>query len=239
MNQTSIRLVALDMDGTVTQHRTQLEEENKIALDRLGKKYKLLFVGAGDCIRIWNQLNRYPVDIVGNYGLQYAEPRTDGTLSIVQSEKIFADKKIIDERVQQIRHKYGYEIFSGSSVEFHDSGIITLPLLGTAANISDKLKFDPDKSKRRKIYADVCSYFPEYTVVIGGSSSFDIIPPSYGKYAALKKYAKNHGYEITEVLYIGDDYGPGGNDEQVFNSEIKTIGISDYHDFPNVVNTLL
>ena len=36
------RLICFDLDGTLTQHRSKLEEENKAVLDALGKKYKLL-----------------------------------------------------------------------------------------------------------------------------------------------------------------------------------------------------
>ena len=35
------KLICFDLDGTLTQHRTPLEEENRKLLDALGKKYKL------------------------------------------------------------------------------------------------------------------------------------------------------------------------------------------------------
>ena len=65
--------ILFDLDGTLTQHKTPLSPENKAALDALGKKYKLLMAGAGMCHRIFNQMGQYPIDILGNYGLQYAE----------------------------------------------------------------------------------------------------------------------------------------------------------------------
>ena len=49
-----IKLIAFDLDGTLTQHRTKLAPENKAVLDELSKKYKLLMVGAGTCERIFN-----------------------------------------------------------------------------------------------------------------------------------------------------------------------------------------
>jgi len=68
-----IKLVAFDLDGTLTQHKTKLGDKNRSVLDRLGEKYKLLMVGAGQCMRIFNQMDGYPIDIIGNYGLQYAK----------------------------------------------------------------------------------------------------------------------------------------------------------------------
>ena len=45
------RLVAMDLDATLTQHKTPLSDTNRIALDRLGEKYDLLMVGGGGAER--------------------------------------------------------------------------------------------------------------------------------------------------------------------------------------------
>lgn len=47
MNTANIKLIAFDLDGTLTQHKEPLSPENKAALDELGKKYKLIMAGAG------------------------------------------------------------------------------------------------------------------------------------------------------------------------------------------------
>ena len=65
------RLIAFDLDGTLTQHKTPLAQPNLGVLDSLGEKYKLLMVGAGMCSRIFRQMNGYPIDIIGNYGMQF------------------------------------------------------------------------------------------------------------------------------------------------------------------------
>ena len=44
-----------------------------LAQTRLDKKYKLLVVGAGQVFRIFNQLEQFPIDIIGNYGMQYGK----------------------------------------------------------------------------------------------------------------------------------------------------------------------
>ena len=62
-----IKVIAFDLDGTLTQHKTQLSLEHKNVLDKLAERYKLLMVGAGQCKRIFNQMNEYPIDIIGNY----------------------------------------------------------------------------------------------------------------------------------------------------------------------------
>jgi len=240
MDVSRIKLVAFDLDGTLTQHKTPLSEEHKQVLDALGKKYKLLMTGAGMCHRIFNQMNRYPIDILGNYGLQYAEynPETQD-LEIKRNEVIPCDRESVDRRVTQLREKYGFTEFAGDNVEFHASGCVTIPLLGTKAKQEDKLAFDPDRTKRRAFYEEVKELFNDFIVFVGGSSSFDMTPAPYNKAYALAQYCKEHGLAHDEVVYVGDDYGPGGNDESVYLSDFNYITIDDYRDFPEVVKVLL
>ncbi|MFR6641073.1 MAG: hypothetical protein ACLUSP_06880 [Christensenellales bacterium] len=58
-------------------------------------------------------------------------------------------------------------------MEFHPSGMVTFPLLGTNADLADKLAFDSSRQKRKVLYPEVCEIFKDYAVYIGGSSSFD------------------------------------------------------------------
>jgi hydroxymethylpyrimidine pyrophosphatase-like HAD family hydrolase len=145
----------------------------------------------------------------------------------------------VDRRVTALREKYGFTSFRGENVEYHASGCVTFPILGTKALQEDKLAFDPDRKKRRAIYREVCELFSEYNVFVGGSSSFDMAPKPYNKAYALAEYCREHGIAHREVVYVGDDYGPGGNDESVYLSDFPYLTIDDYRTFPQVVAPLL
>lgn len=235
-----IKVIAMDLDGTLTQHKTPLSPEHRAVLAQLSKKYKLLMVGAGQVMRIFNQLEQFPIDIIGNYGMQYGR-YNEATKTIELVRDIAADckKEEITQKVNALREKYGYTQYAGETVEFHPSGCVTFPVLGTKAKQEDKLSFDPDRTKRRKIYADVANTFSDYCVFVGGSSSFDMAPKPYDKYYALDLYCKENGLAHSEVVYIGDDYGLGGNDESVFKSDFPYITIDNYLDFPQKVSVLL
>lgn len=236
----NIKVVAFDLDGTLTQHKEQLTPKNKEVLEKLSKKYKLLMVGAGQCRRIFEQLGRFPIDILGNYGLQYAKynPET-GDIDIIKDLRFPCDKESVEERVTMLRKKYGFTEFRGENVEYHPSGCVTFPILGTKALQPDKLAFDPDRAKRRKIYKEVCEVFSDYCVFVGGSSSFDMAPMPHNKYFALDEFCKENGFSHSEVCYVGDDYGMGGNDESVYLSDFNYLTIDNYLDFPEVVKDLL
>ena len=240
MNPDKYKLIALDMDGTITQHKTKLEPANKAALDALGRKYRLLMVGAGQCMRIFNQLDQYPIDIVGNYGLQACEYDAETRqLKVIRDEQLPCDREETERRVTMLREKHGFTEFAGDNVEFHISGCITFPILGTKARQADKLAFDPDRSRRRAFYQEVVDTFPEYHVFVGGSSSFDMAPRPFDKRWALEDYCKRHGIAHDEVLFIGDDYGMGGNDESVYLSDFDFLTVDDYTTFPQRVAPLL
>ena len=235
-----IKLVAFDLDGTITQHKSPLEEENKLVLEKLSKKYKLLMVGAGGCQRIFNQLLKFPIDVIGNYGLQYGEyNEKTGELDIKTDLVFDVDRESVTERISALREKFGVNEYVGESVEFHASGCVTFPIIGTEARLADKLAFDPDRSRRRAIHQVVKDTFPDYTVFVGGTSSFDMSPAPYDKAYALSKYCADHGIRHDEVVYAGDDYGIGGNDESVFLSDFNFVKIDDYRTLGEKLSFLL
>ena len=197
-------------------------------------------VGAGQVMRIFNQLVQYPIDIIGNYGLQYGiYNEQTKSIDIVRDLQFPIDKASVEETVTNLREKFGYTDFAGENVEFHPSGCITFPLLGTEAKSEDKLSFDPDRAKRRKIYDEVVAAFSQYTVFVGGSSSFDMAPMPYNKYHALDSYCKENGLKHENIVYIGDDCGLGGYDESVYKSDFPYLIIDDYRDFSEIVRPLL
>ena len=239
-DKNKIKVIAMDLDGTLTQHKQPPEARTKETLIALSKKYKLLMVGAGQVYRIFNQLEKFPIDILGNYGLQYATYNAEKEDLDVQRDLSFpCDRESVEKKVTALREKHGYTEFAGDNVEYHPSGCLTFPVLGTKARQEDKLAFDPDRAKRRKIYAEVCEVFDDYCVFVGGSSSFDMAPKPYNKYHALDAYCKEHGLEHENVIYVGDDYGPGGNDESVYQSDFEFICVDDYRQFPDLVEWLL
>ncbi len=222
------KLIAFDLDGTLTQHKSKLEEKNTNLLRELQKKYKCLMVGAGACERIYKQMNEFPIEIIGNYGMQRSIIK-DGKFELIKNDNYVADKQFFEQAVSELRKITGYEEYAGDSVEYHASGAVTFPLIGTAAKLEDKLSFDPGGVKRRKIYSIVSEKFKDYNCFVGGSSSFDIVKKEYDKYNALVSYATEQGINLDEILFVGDDFEKGGNDEQVMLGGIDCVVVKDYN----------
>lgn len=232
------RLIGFDLDGTLTQHRTPLDSEHRALLDALGLRYKIIMVGAGNAQRIYGQMGNYPIDIIANYGMQESR-MVDGVFTIVRDDKVEPDRDFFLRSCAYLRRKYGYTDYKGEPVEFHESGMVTFPLLGTKADIADKLRFDPDRSRRHVMYPEVLQIFRDYSVFVGGSSSFDITPAPYNKYDAMLRYGRENGYSLDEMLYVGDDFGDGGGDSHIRLGGMDYVEIDDYCNSPQRLRFLL
>lgn len=232
------KLVALDLDATLCQHRSPVPEANFAALEELRKKYRCIMVGAGNAPRIYRQMGNYPIEIVGNYGMQEAAV-VDGRFQIVRAVTNRVDRKFFTEKTDYLRKKYGYTEFDGNSVEFHASGMVTFGLLGTSAAAEHKVTFDPDRKKRRAMYPEVCEIFKDFSVYIGGSTSFDFAGKQYNKYDATLNWAKRHGYELEDIVFVGDDFADGGGDSHIRLKGMDYIVINDYRLFPQAMTVLL
>lgn len=232
------RLIGLDLDGTLTQHRSPLSDGHRALLDALGRKYKLIMVAAGNAPRVYNQMGQYPIDILANYGMQESR-MIDGEFTIVRDDKVLPDRDFFLRETTYLREKYGYTTYAGEPLEFHESGMVTFPLLGTKARIEDKIAFDPDRKKRHVMYPEVLEIFKDFAVFVGGSSSFDFTPAQYNKYDAMVRYGRENGYTVDEMLYVGDDFGEGGGDSHIRLKGMDYIQIDDYRTSPEKLQFLL
>ena len=231
------KLIAFDLDGTLTAPKQPLTSENKAVLDTLAARYEVIMAGAGNCKRIYNQMGGYPITIVGNYGMEESRI-VDGEFKIVREEKTPADRKFFDKKCMELRKKYGYTSYKGDPLEYHESGMVTFGLLGTKPDQTDKLAFDPDKVKRREMLPEVQEVFKDYSVFIGGTTSFDITPKQYNKYDAVMRYAAEKGYTKDQILFVGDDFADGGNDSQIRLGGMDYIRIDDYTRLPEKLHFL-
>ncbi len=236
----AIKVVGLDLDGTVTAAKSQIEEKNKHILALLTKKYRVVIAGAGYYERILSQIDAMPVDIIGNYGMQYAEySKDEGRHILLKNDKAGINRQDVIDRAERIYSHFHLESVTGDKVQFYPSGCFTVALLGTMAEKEDKAVFDPKRELRRRMHSYVSELFPEYTVFIGGETSFDMAPKGYDKLRAIREYCARHGIALDSLVFAGDDYGQHGNDESLYKSNIRFIKIADYRELESKLSFLL
>ena len=74
---------------------------------------------------------------------------------------------------------------------------------------------------------------------IGGSSSFDIVKKQFNKYNALTRYMNEHGLTKDDVMFVGDDFGTGGNDAHIKDGGLNYTVVDSYKNLKNRVAFLL
>ena len=172
----------------------------------------------------------------------------DGTLTQHRSHMPDANKKLLerlDAKYKLIMVGAGNAPRIYNQMEQYPIDIIANYGMQESAMVDGEFKIiredtaEPDRSKRRLLYDEVCSLFPEHVVYIGGSSSFDFAPKQYNKYDSIMKYASEHGYSLDEILFIGDDFGDGGGDSHVRIKGMDYVQVDDYTKLPEILSFLL
>ena len=64
-------------------------------------------------------------------------------------------------------------------------------------------------------------------------------PAPFDKAYALSRLCEARGLAKEDVLYVGDDYGPGGNDESVLLAGFPFLRIDDYRGTPAALRARL
>jgi HAD superfamily hydrolase (TIGR01484 family) len=102
---------------------------------------------------------------------------------------------------------------------------ITFTPNGQLAPVELKKKFDPTRTKREKIVADIGPMLPEVDLLINGVSSIDVVSKGCNKAFGLCRFLDSKGFQKSDMLFLGDAIFPGGNDYSVYEVGIETVNV--------------
>jgi len=214
------KLIVFDLDGTLAQSKSSLDDEMAALLHDLLGVVKVAVISGGDWPQFEKQLlSHLPQDerlahlsllpTCGTKFYKYA-----GEWKKLYSEDFTMEEK---EKIINSLHKalgesgYKAEQVWGAVIEDRGSQI-TFSALGQQAPLEAKVKWDPDFDKRKKITAVLDTLIPEFSVRMGGATSIDVTKPGIDKAYGIRKLRDILGISLSEMLFIGDALFPGGND---------------------------
>lgn len=188
------------MDGTITRSRSLITQEMKEVLGKLPKP--VVVISGASYEQIEKQLDGFPALIMaqnGNDAFPYWEDRIEppGEIPKEIMEHIHLISQVKDDMIE------------------HRGCQISLSFLGHHAPISEKEKFDPDKSFRTKVLQMYPFKSENYEVKIAGTTCLDYFKKGHHKGYNIEKLIKTLNLKKKQCLYIGDALFPGGNDESV------------------------
>jgi hypothetical protein len=167
--------------------------------------------------------------------------RYSGDWKKIYSEDFTADekKKIIDS-LNKAFQAAGFKVEEVWGEVIEDRGSqITLSALGQQAPLAEKIKWDPDFAKRKKIKAILDALIPGFSVRLGGATSIDVTKPGIDKAYGMRKLRDILGISLEEMIYVGDALFPGGNDYPAEQVGVISIPVRRPEDTKRVIEAII
>lgn len=241
------KLIVFDLDGTLASSKQAIDEEMSRLFIELLDIGSVAVISGGD----WPQFERQLLGQLtphNTFAKLFLLP-TSGTKFYRFDRawaQVYADTFTDDER-QRVTDALATAVSDsgladegtwGDQIEDRGSQI-TFSALGQQAPPDAKAAWDPDIRKRSALKAMLDLALPDFAVRIGGSTSVDITRPGIDKAYGIRKLAEISGFDVSEMLFVGDALYPGGNDAPVRDAGVATIAVTDISDTKLVIETIV
>jgi len=241
------KLVVFDLDGTLAESKSALDVEMGALLNRLLRVIKVAVISGGN----WPQFQKQVVShltsderlknlsLLPTCGTQFY--KYDSSWEKIYAENFTSEQKEkIISSLKQAVEQSGLKAQRVWGEVIEDRGSqITFSALGQAAPLNEKVKWDPDFTKRKKIKAILDALIPEFSVRLGGSTSIDVTKPGIDKAYGIKKLRDILVIAIEDMIFIGDTLFPGGNDYPAEQAGVVSIRVRDPEETKRVIETII
>ena len=249
MEPAEVRLVAFDLDGTLSESKSSISQDMAWALARLMGLRQVAIISGGRFQQFDNQvLSLLPAGApLGNLhllptcGSRYLKHDGDGWAEIYIRELTVDERGRATASLIRRAKELGYwepdAVVAGERIEDRGSQI-TYSALGQLATPADKRAWDPSGVKRHTLRDAVAADVPDLAVAAGGATSIDITRRGVDKAYGLMQLSQQTDVPLTAMLFIGDRTEPGGNDYPVVQLGVATIPVADWDETLSVITRL-
>jgi hypothetical protein len=230
------KLIVFDLDGTLAESKSSLDPEMSGLLHNLLAIVKVAVISGGGWPQFQKQLlSNLPHDErLTNLSLLPTCGTKFYRYDSADWKEVYSEDFTTEERekiLSSLKKAVGVADFKietlwGEQIEDRGSQI-TFSALGQQAPLEEKLKWDPDVTKRKKIKAILDTLIPEFSVRTGGSTSIDITKPGIDKAYGIRKLRDLLGIALEEMIFIGDALYVGGNDYPAEQAGVVSIPVKD------------
>lgn len=231
MSPAAPKLIAFDLDGTLTESKTPMTKKMGVLLARLllrlpvavmsgaaFHQFEREFLRALPADANLSNLYLFPTNAAQCYVWKGAwTPAYQESLTEDERRKILA---ALEESLAEVNFVHPKKIWGGQT---EDRGAqITFSALGQEAPTEEKRKFDPTREKRLPLARALGRRLPEFSVGLNATTSIDITRKGVTKAYGIKRLSELGRIAVSDMLYVGDALGEGGNDAVVKETGIGT-----------------
>jgi hypothetical protein len=241
------KLIVFDLDGTLAESKSALDEEMAALLNNLLGIMKVAVISGGNWPQFEKQLlSNFTRDgqlknlsLLPTCGTKFY--KYTGEWKKIYSEDFTTDeKKKIISSLTMVMDEAGFKIEKVWGDVIEDRGSqITFSALGQQAPIEEKKKWDPGFIKREKMKNLLDTLIPGFSVRLGGTTSIDVTKPGIDKAYGIRKLRDILGISLEDMIFIGDALFPGGNDYPAKETGVVTIQVKNPQETKLVIETLI
>lgn len=243
-------LVAFDLDDTLAPSKTAMDATMAALLAGLLDRTDVAVISGGQFGQFRSQVVE-PLSRTGTSrldrlhllpacGTQYYRHGAEGWHRVYVEALDDAQKSAATSALVEESRRLGLweERTWGPVIEDRESQV-TFSALGQAAPIHAKESWDPGGTKKAALRAAVAPRVPGLEVRVGGTTSIDVTREGRDKAFGMGRLLAATGLQVADVLFFGDQLGPGGNDRPVQDMGVRTVAVTGWDDTAQHLRALL
>lgn len=236
------KIIAFDLDGTLSMSKCPITEDMAHLLEELAKQKIVVIISGGTFKQFNTQFlpsfknDNFSSSFVKNLILLPASGSQRYEYNLEKKEWELTDQEVFSNDIKEKAKKILKEIIDSELYDIPKNPVgeyiedrltqLSISMLGQEAPIEQKELWDPDQKKRQKIKIILDKELPETSIIIGGTTTIDILPKGFSKAVGLLKLLDKLGLGKEDMLFIGNAIFSGGNDYSVYEIKMDTIQVS-------------
>jgi len=244
------KIIAFDLDGTLTKSKTVIDKEMVSILCQLLEKKIVAIIGG-------SSYSQFKTQFLGSLRCKKAQlknffilPVSGGSLYKYQSGKwviVYKNTLTAKEKTKVLAAfrkallDIGYvspKRTHGKVIEDRESQI-SFSALGQKAPLYKKKEWNIKNDIRPQLRTALRKHLPDFEIRLGGLTTIDVTKKGIDKAYGIMKIMKMTALSRKEIVYIGDALYKGGNDYAVKRTKVVTVMVDGPEETKNFVRCLL
>lgn len=232
------KLLIFDLDNTLAESKQAITKEMAKLLAKLLDYIKVGVISGGGLPQFLKQVvdqlphkaNLANLYLLPTAGAALYEWNKDKWNKVYEERLSDTEVHTIERAMREGAEETGFIDFKtkvwGERIE-HRGGSMVLSALGQQAPPEEKKAWDPDHTKRRALQQAISVRLPEFSVAMGGWTTIDVTKKNIDKAYGVHQLCERVHIDEIHAVYVGDQLVPGGNDEAVYKTRVKTHAVKD------------